>query len=676
MSSANILTISIISCSVVIQCAAAILAIRLIAITGRRLAWVLISTALVLMTLRRMVPLYRLLTADNSIPPDPANEVVGLILSIAMAIGIARIAPLFHERLRTENTLRRLNRELLAVGRCHQTLMRAGDEQSLLKGVCRIICEEAGYRMAWVGYIEHDANKTVRPVAWGGMEDGYLADAHFSWADTELGQAPAGVAIRSGKSAFIQDFEIDLKAAPWRDGALKRGYRSNIALPLMDEDGCPFGILCIYAIVPNAFTPEETKLLEELSSDLAFGIRVLRDRGERKQAEHQLKQSERSLAEAQRIAHVGNWDLDLINNLLTWSDETYRIFEIDPKHFGASYGAFLNRIHPDDRDTVNKAYLECVQNNKPYDLVHRLLMTDGRIKYVNEKCETYYDENGKPLRSAGTVHDVSEHYKAELELAQLSLQNKLILDSAGEGIYGLDIEGLCTFVNPAALHLLGFSADELIGRHSHLMFHHSKGDGSAYPLEECPVQSAYKLGQVHRGIEIYWRKDGSRFPVEFVSTPMLEAGKTKGAVVTFNDITERKRAEEELRRYKDHLEEEVQQRTTDLVLARNAAEAANQAKSVFLANMSHELRTPLNAILGFSTMLRTDTSLPEKQRQTIEVINRSGEHLLALINDVLEMSKIEAGRVQLETSAFDLGGMVRDVTDMMQIRAQQKGLRL
>ncbi|MDD4929855.1 MAG: ATP-binding protein [Gallionella sp.] len=142
------------------------------------------------------------------------------------------------------------------------------------------------------------------------------------------------------------------------------------------------------------------------------------------------------------------------------------------------------------------------------------------------------------------------------------------------------------------------------------------------------------------------------------------------------DITDLKRVEGELRKYKDHLEEEVQQRTTDLVLARNAADAANRAKSVFLANMSHELRTPLNAVLGFSAMMRNDPLLSQGQRENLDIINRSGEYLLALINDVLEMAKIEAGRVQLESMPIDLGTLVRDVTDMMQLRAQQKGLQL
>jgi signal transduction histidine kinase/DNA-binding response OmpR family regulator len=156
----------------------------------------------------------------------------------------------------------------------------------------------------------------------------------------------------------------------------------------------------------------------------------------------------------------------------------------------------------------------------------------------------------------------------------------------------------------------------------------------------------------------------------------VEDGFTGHAVGILRDISERKKVEEELRRYKDQLEEKVQLRTVDLVLARNAAEAANKAKSVFLSSMSHELRTPLNAILGFSNMMRKDPLLLQEQRENLDIINRSGEHLLTLINDVLEMAKIEAGRVQLESAPFDLGGLVRDVTDMMHMRAQEKGLQL
>ena len=189
------------------------------------------------------------------------------------------------ERKRAEEALGRSNRELRAISNCNQTLLRATDEQSLLEEICRIVCEEAGYRMAWVGYTEHDEARTVRPVAWTGTEEGYLANLGITWADTARGRGPAGTAIRSGKSCFIQDFAMDPRMATWRESGVLRDFRSGIALPLKDEHGDAFGSLNIYSAQPNAFTPEEIRLLEELAADQAFGIVTLRSRAARERAE-------------------------------------------------------------------------------------------------------------------------------------------------------------------------------------------------------------------------------------------------------------------------------------------------------------------------------------------------------------------------------------------------------
>lgn len=137
-----------------------------------------------------------------------------------------------------------------------------------------------------------------------------------------------------------------------------------------------------------------------------------------------------------------------------------------------------------------------------------------------------------------------------------------------------------------------------------------------------------------------------------------------------------KQTEEELRRHRDHLEELVQERTSELILAKDKAEVASKAKSIFLANMSHELRTPLNAVLGFSSLLHNDPALSEEQREKLAIINRSGEHLLALIDDILDMAKVEAGRIVVESAPFDLGEMMRDITDLMRQRAEEKELLL
>jgi PAS domain S-box-containing protein len=199
------------------------------------------------------------------------------------------------ERKQAEEALRRLNRELRAISDCNLTLMHAEDEQTLLNDISRIVCEEAGYRMFWVGYAENDEAKTIRPVAWAGFENGYIAEAKLTWADnTERGQGPAGKAIRSGEIVYVQDFATDPQIAPWRESALSRGYRSGIALPLKDESARVFGVLLIYSGEINVFTPDEIRLLEELAGDLAFGIMVLRARTKRKQAEEErIKAEER-----------------------------------------------------------------------------------------------------------------------------------------------------------------------------------------------------------------------------------------------------------------------------------------------------------------------------------------------------------------------------------------------
>ena len=138
---------------------------------------------------------------------------------------------------------------------------------------------------------------------------------------------------------------------------------------------------------------------------------------------------------------------------------------------------------------------------------------------------------------------------------RLSHQYELVLNAAGEGIFGLDIYGRHTFVNPAAAQILGYTVNELIGSHSHTLWHYQKSDGSLYPVEECPIYAAYKDGKVHhREDEVFWRKDGSWFPVQYTSTPIIEDGEIVGAVVTFIDITERKRIEESLKLDEERLE--------------------------------------------------------------------------------------------------------------------------
>ncbi len=181
------------------------------------------------------------------------------------------------ERKQAEDALLRSTRALKTLSAGNLALVRAANEDELLRSVTRVIVETGGYLMAWVGYAEDDVAKTVRPVAQSGYEEGYLDTANITWADTERGRGPTGTAIREGVTVINQDCLTNPKIAPWREAAIKRGYQSSIAIPLIRIKRV-LGALTIYSADPFAFSKDEVALLEELASDLAFGIETLRTR--------------------------------------------------------------------------------------------------------------------------------------------------------------------------------------------------------------------------------------------------------------------------------------------------------------------------------------------------------------------------------------------------------------
>ncbi|MBU0622321.1 MAG: PAS domain S-box protein [Gammaproteobacteria bacterium] len=324
------------------------------------------------------------------------------------------------ERKLDEEALHRLNRELRAISNCNETLMRAEDEQALLDDICRIICDDAGYRMAWVGFAENDEAKTIRPVAWAGVEDGYLAQAGIRWADTERGRGPSGIAIRSGESSCIQDFSTDPKAAPWRDAAMQRGYRSSISMPLKDESTNTFGILTIYSSAPHAFTPEEKRLLEELAGDLAFGIMVLRARIERKRAEESLRLMNERYALSTRAGRLGVWDWDLQKNELVWDDRMYELYGVKREEFSGAYEAWLQGIHPDDRVPSDEISKQAQSGEREYDTEFRVVWPDGSIHYLKAYGQFVRDAEGKPLRMTGVNFDITGLKEAENKVNELN----------------------------------------------------------------------------------------------------------------------------------------------------------------------------------------------------------------------------------------------------------------
>lgn len=275
---------------------------------------------------------------------------------------------------------------------------------------------------------------------------------------------------------------------------------------------------------------------------------IAEDITEQKEAQIQLVKTEKLFREAQRIAHLGNWELDLRDNYLYWSEEIFRIFEIDPQQFTPSYEGFLAKIHPEDQELVNNAYSQHLRNQLPYCVIHRLLMADGRIKYVQEQCETVFAEDGTPLVSQGTVQDITEIKEAELqlqklnqsleltiaertrELSEINTLQQTILDGTDLSIISTNFEGIIQTFNRGAEKMLGYSAEEMIGKCTPDLFMlpedmqqiarnlsaewglEVEGNVKDISLKIQIVIKEQELTQIH--------KDGSRFPVQLSVNPL------------------------------------------------------------------------------------------------------------------------------------------------------------
>lgn len=332
----------------------------------------------------------------------------------------------------------------------------------------------------------------------------------------------------------------DVAALPPEAAAERREFereaiRSALLVPLF-LDGTLTGYVG-YDAVRNRRSWSETEIaLLTLTGEMLSSVLA------RRRTEGALRDSRADLVEAQRLARLGSWNLDLVTNALTWSEEIFRIFEIDHAKFDASYAAFLAAIHPDDREMVHRAYTESVQNRTPYDIEHRLLMPDGRIKVVHERCETRYDDTGHPLRSIGTVQDVTEHFEIERRLRASEARLRAIVDAEPECVKIVDDKGCLVEMNAAGLAMLeADSLDQVRG-----------ADAACLVVPEQRETWCAFVNSVLRGekgtleCEITGLKGGRRW-IEAHAVPMRDdaSGRAMMLAVT-RDITLRKESEERL----------------------------------------------------------------------------------------------------------------------------------
>ena len=201
------------------------------------------------------------------------------------SLSASEIQELRESKARLEARAAELARVTRTLSETNRVLMRATSEPQLLQDACTVAVETGGYRLAWVGYAEHDEEKSIRPVAWAGADSGYVENVRASWGAGPRSQGPSGTSIREARSVVARNLREDPGFVPWRTEAARSGYRSSISLPLFDSEGAVFGAIAIYSDISDAFDADEEELLSELAGDLAYGIQTLRARTDRTAAE-------------------------------------------------------------------------------------------------------------------------------------------------------------------------------------------------------------------------------------------------------------------------------------------------------------------------------------------------------------------------------------------------------
>lgn len=268
--------------------------------------------------------------------------------------------------------------------------------------------------------------------------------------------------------------------------------------------------------------------------------------------------------------------------------------------------------------------------------------------------DEYDEEIGRVLVGV----DVTELNVTRRAVEQLSKRNELILDAAADGIYGVDANDVTIFVNPAAARMLGRTPEELIGRHHHGLFHGRRFDGTPYDRALCPVTRSLQSGSaVAAEDELFWRADGTALPVDLISTPIIEHGRVTGAVITFNDLTQRRVAEEQR-----------------LAIARE--QEANRAKDELLATVSHDLRTPVASVLGWVYFARSELSNTPKLLEALDMIEQSARVQSRLVDDLFDVSRMSAGKLRVDRTPLDLRMIVTAAVDGARPLADSSGILL
>ncbi|HYH23387.1 MAG TPA: diguanylate cyclase [Azospirillum sp.] len=465
--------------------------------------------------------------------PSIATVALGLMAAAAGAALLMRRARLVaHPPPDTEAALRRRMRALTAIGRCGDILARDLPETQVLAEVCSVIVDEAGYRMAWVGYAVDAPGKPVRPMAHSGFATGYVDGLELSWDDTERGHTPVGAAIRTGQPMVVRDIHTDPAFGPWRDEATQRGFASCIGLPLR-LGGRVIGALGVYAAQPDAFDGEEVALLGELAAKLTLGIARDRERAERLRVEAALRASEQRYRRLFTQCKAVELLIDPADGTIVDANQAAADFYGWPvEALKARRIGDINCLTPEQ--VAAEMARARAESRSHFLFRHRL--ASGEVRDVEVHSGPI--EVGDRMLLYSIVHDITDRRRVERELRTFS---SAIAQSAAAVIIA-DADARIEYVNPAFERLSGHTLAEVKGR-TPAVFRSPNAAHDAYR----PHIAAARRGEGWHGEMLQRTKHGFDVWVSVAISPVRDA---EGAITHFvaleEDISRRKQTERDL----------------------------------------------------------------------------------------------------------------------------------
>jgi PAS domain S-box-containing protein len=593
--------------------------------------------------------------------------------------------------------LRQRNRILRILSKCNQALVRSTDEDGLNDAACRIAVDSGGYRLAWVGFNDTDTAKTIRIVSQAGFGEGTRATVSTDDVHADLGHKLAGKALRTGMPCSANHIFTDANLEPWRAEAIKRGYASVLALPLI-ADGEQFGVLCIYSVEPDAFETEEVSQLIELANDLSFGIVSHRTRIAYKQAETHRQEAQQRFVDIVAFLPDPTFVVDQDMKVIAWNQACEALTGVAKDSLigqgGYAYAEpFFGEKRPMLIDLLDSPVPEVEatykyvkrQGDKLYAESYIPCLRNGQGGHLWGVAAPLYDRNGRRCGAIETVRDVSEQKHMEETLRASEQKYRELVMLANSIILRWSRDGRVTFLNEFGQQFFGYTQTEILGRDV-LGTIVPENERSGRDLRRLMEKISNDPQTFERNINENIRRNGERVWIDWTNKVVFDdQGQIKEILSIGSDITDRKHAEEQihrlhsdLQRHAEILEQRVTERTAELAIARDRAESADRIKSAFLATMSHELRTPLNSIIGFTGIMLQELAGPlnAEQKKQLSMVQASSRHLLALINDVLDISKIEAGQLELSFSSFEFSQSIEKMIKIVSPLAEKKGIRL